>query len=75
MTNPREFLKGWVRDNVDATSYRNKAEARRLAYECRKASQEADLSWPSVIQAADGDVQGYVQNELDRLADQEAEHV
>jgi hypothetical protein len=75
MVNSREFLESWVRENVDATSYRNKAEGRRLTYECRKAAQEAGLSWPAVIQAASGDVQGYIQTELDRLADQEAEHV
>jgi hypothetical protein len=75
MTDPNEFLESWVRDRVKATPYRNKAEARRLTYECRKAADQADLSWPAVIRAAGGDVQGYVLNELDRLADKEAEHV
>ena len=37
MANPQAFLENWVRDSVQATPYRNKAEARRLAYECRKA--------------------------------------
>jgi hypothetical protein len=75
MTNPNEFLESWVRDSIHATPYRNKAEARRLAYEFRKASDKAGLSWPTVIKAAGGDVQGYILTELGRAADQEAEHV
>jgi hypothetical protein len=75
MANPREFLESWVRESVQATSYRNKAEARRIAYECRKAADRAHLSWPTVIKAAGGDVQGYVLTELNRAANQEAERV
>lgn len=75
MADPHEFLERWVRDSVEATRYRNKDEARRLAYECRRAAEEAGLSWFAVIKAAGGDVQGYVLNELSRAADQEAEHV
>jgi hypothetical protein len=75
MTNPQEFLESWVRENIDATPFRNKAEARRLAYECRKATEQAGLNWPSVIKAAGGDVEGYVRTKLDRVADQEAEHI
>ena len=75
MPNPQQFLETWVRKSVETSPYRNKAEARRLAYECRKASHDADLSWPSVIQAAGGDVQGYVMMKLERAADQEAEHI
>jgi hypothetical protein len=75
MTSPHQFLESWVRKNVETSPYRNKAEARRLAYECRKASQDADLSWPAVIQAAGGNVEGYVLTELERAADQEAEHI
>lgn len=75
MANPHEFLENWVRENVDATPYRNNAEARRLTYECRKAAARADLSWPEVIKAAGGDVQGYVQDALNHAADQEADHV
>jgi len=75
MADPHEFLKTWVRENVQATPHRNKAEARRLVYECRKAADRAELSWASVINAAGGDVQGYVLTELNRLADQEAERV
>lgn len=72
MTHPHEFLEDWVRENVHATRYRDKAEARRLAYECRKAAQEAGLSWFAVVKAAGGDVEGYVLTELNRAADQEA---
>jgi hypothetical protein len=75
MADPHEFLESWVRKNVQASSYRNKAEARRLAYECRKAADAADLDWFAIIKASGGDVQGYVLAELNRAADQEAEHV
>jgi hypothetical protein len=75
MATPHEFLENWVRDSVQATPYRNKAEARRLTYECRKAAQKADLNWHAVIKAAGGDVEGYIIAELDRVADREAEHV
>lgn len=75
MANPREFLENWVAENVDATHYRNKAEARRLAYECRKAVERSGLSWPAVIRASGGDVEGFILAQLSRVADQEAEHV
>jgi hypothetical protein len=66
MANPHEFLESWVRESVQATPYRNKAEARRLAYECRKAAKRADLSWFAVIKAAGGDVQGYILTKLNQ---------
>ena len=75
MANPHEFLENWLRENVDATPHRNNAEARRLTYECRKATAQAEFSWPEVIKAAGGDVQGYILAALDRAADQEADHV
>ena len=75
MADAHEFLKDWVRESVQTTPYRNKAEARRLAYECRKATASADLSWPAVIKAAGGDVESYVRAALNRAADEEAEHV
>jgi hypothetical protein len=73
MADPHEFLENWVRESVQATPHRNKAEARRLTYECRKAAEKADVSWFAVIQAAGGDVQSYVLTALNRAADQEAE--
>lgn len=73
MADPQEFLESWVRENVQATSYRDKAEARRLAYECRKAAEGAGLSWFAVARAAGGDVQSYVMSALSRAADREAE--
>ena len=75
MANPHEFLENWVRENVEASPHRNNAEARRLTYECRKATAQAGLSWPEVIRAGSGDVQGYIQNALSRAADREADHV
>jgi hypothetical protein len=60
MPNPREFLESWLRESVQGTPYRNKAEARRLAYECRKAAESADVNWFGVIMSAGGDVQGYI---------------
>jgi hypothetical protein len=69
MATPQEFLESWVRESVQATPYRNKAEARRLAYECRKAAEKADLRWFAVILAARGDVQNYILSALQR-ADQ-----
>ena len=75
MGNPQEFLESWVHENVQATPYRNKAEARRLAYECRKAAEWADLSWFAVIMAAGGDVQDYILTKLNHAADQETERV
>jgi len=75
MADPHEFLERWVRDSVKATPHRNKAEGRRLTYEFRKAVAAAGLSWPAVIQAADGDVEGYIRAALERAADREAEHV
>jgi len=75
MADPREFLARWVRDSVKATPHRNKAEARRLTYEFRKAVGAAGLNWSAVIQAAGGDIEGYIRAALDRAADQEAEHV
>jgi hypothetical protein len=75
MADPHEFLESWVHDNIRATRHRDKAEARRLAYECRKAAEKADVSWFAVIKAAGGDVQDYVQTQLNRAAEQEAEHV
>ena len=75
MADPREFLERWVRDSVQATPHRNKAEGRRLTYECRKAAAAAGANWSAVIQAADGDVEGYIRSALDRAADQEAEQI
>jgi hypothetical protein len=65
MANPQEFLESWVSESVQATSYRNRAEARRIAYECRKAAERADISWFGVIMAAVGDVQGYILTKLE----------
>jgi len=73
MVSPHEFLERWVRENVRATPHRDRAEARRLAYECRKAAEKADISWFAVARAAGGDVQGYVLTALNHAADQEAE--
>jgi hypothetical protein len=75
MANPQAFLENCVRESVQATPYRNKAEARRLAYECRKAAERADLGWFAVIMAAGGDVQGYILTKLNHVADQETERV
>ena len=69
MANPREFLENWVHESVQATRYRNKAEARRLAYECRKAAETADVNWFAVIMAAGGDVQGYILTRLNQQAE------
>jgi hypothetical protein len=68
MADPHEFLENWVRKSVQETPHRNKAEARRLAYECRKAAERADVGWFAVINAAGGDVQDYILNELNRAA-------
>jgi len=68
MANPHEFLENWVRESVQATSYRNRAEARRLAYECRKAAERADVSWFAIVNAAGGDVQDYILTKLNRAA-------
>ena len=68
MANPHEFLENWVRESVQATPYRNKAEARRLAYECRKAAERADVSWFALVNAAGGDVQDYILTKLNRAA-------
>jgi len=75
MANAREFLERWVREAVQATPYRNKAEGRRLTYECRKAATAAGANWSAVIQAASGDVERYILDALNRAADQEAEHI
>jgi hypothetical protein len=75
MADAREFFENWVHDNVQSTAYRNKAEARRLAYECRKATDKAGIDWSQVIKASGCDVEGYIQSELNRAADQEAEHI
>jgi hypothetical protein len=53
-----------IRESVQATPYQNKAEARRLAYERRKAAERADLSWFAVVMAAGGDVEDYILTEL-----------
>jgi hypothetical protein len=70
MANPREFLESWVRERVQAIRYRNKVEARRLAYECKKATESADLSRFAVVMAAGGDLQGCILTELDHAAEQ-----
>ena len=75
MANPREFLERWVREAVQATPYRNKAEGRRLTYECRKAATTAGANWSAVIQAASGNVVRYILDALNCAADQEAEHI
>lgn len=75
MASPHEFLESWVRESVEVTPDRNKAEARRLSYECRKAAEGADLSWFAVVRAAGGDVEGYVLAKLNGAAEQEAERV
>ncbi len=72
-TNAHEFLDRWLRDSVQETPYRNKAEARRLTYECRKATQSAGLAWPAVIQASGGDVEGYILAALHRAAEHDAQ--
>jgi hypothetical protein len=68
MAYPHEFLENWVRESVQATPYRNRAEARRLAYECRKAAERADVSWFAIVNAAGGDVQDYILTKLNRAA-------
>jgi hypothetical protein len=70
MANPQEFLHNWVRESVQTTPYRNKAEARRLAYECRKSAEKANVSWLAVIMAAGGDVQGYILTRLNQETEQ-----
>jgi hypothetical protein len=75
MVDTQKFLDDWVRDNVQSAAFRNKAEGRRLTYECRKATASAGLTWPSVIKAANGDIEGYILSALNRAADAEAEHV
>ena len=72
MAGSSEFLEIWVRKSIEATEYRNKAEARRLTYECRKAAEAAGLSWFAVVKAAGGDVQTYIFSELERAAEREA---
>ncbi|MBV9238097.1 MAG: hypothetical protein JOZ94_19850 [Xanthobacteraceae bacterium] len=72
MATPQAFLENWVRESVRATPYRNKAEARRLAYECRKAAERADLSWFAVVLAAGGDVQDYILTELNQQQNEPA---
>jgi len=47
----------------------------RWAYECRKVAERAGANWSAVIKAAGGDMEGYVMTELNRVANQEAEHV
>jgi hypothetical protein len=47
-------------------SYRNKAEARRLAYECRKATEGPMLAGLR-LSTASGDVQGYILTKLNPL--------
>jgi hypothetical protein len=63
------------RDSVQATPYRNKAEAMRWAHERWKVAERAGANWSAVIKAAGGDVEGYVMTELNRIANREAEHV
>jgi hypothetical protein len=68
MPDPHEFLENWVRESVQATPHRNKAEAKRLTYECRKAAEKAQVGWFAVARAAGGDVEGYVLTALNRAA-------
>ena len=75
MANPYEFLKSWLGENAHATAFRDKAEAKRLDHEIRKAAKEAGVSWFGIIKAAGGDLEGYILAELDRAADQKVERL
>jgi hypothetical protein len=70
-TNPWEFLQAWAGENVHATVYDDKAEARRLAFECREAAKAAGVSEYGVIKAAGGDLQGWLLIELNEAVDRE----
>ena len=75
MANPWEFLEKWVSNNVQATAYEDKAEAKRLAYECRKAAREAGVSENGVIKAAGGNLEGFMLTELNSAVNQEVERL
>jgi len=75
MADPWKFLEKWAQDNVRPTAFNDKSEAKRLAYECRKAAIAAGVSENGVIRAAGNNLEGFMLTELESAANQEVERL
>jgi hypothetical protein len=75
MANPYEFLRNWIRENVNVTAYDDEPTALYLARECLKAAKAAGFSGVRVIKAAGGNLAGYMFCELNSAANREVERL
>jgi hypothetical protein len=74
-SNPWTYLENWTKNNVRATGYNDKAEAERLAYECRRDAAKAGMSDRGVVKASGGNLERFMLCELDDSANSEVERL
>jgi hypothetical protein len=73
MSDASDFLKKWVRKNIQATTaaiHHDTLTAGRLAEECLWEAQGQDLSEAEVTDAAGGNLLTFMISELNRAAEQ-----
>jgi len=75
MANPYEFLRNWVREHVNATTYEDTAGAKSLASECLRDAKKAGISEAAVIKAAGGNLASFMLSELESAANSEVERL
>jgi hypothetical protein len=73
--NPFEFLQGWARENVNATSYGDDATAKHLAGECLRAAEKAGFGETSITKAAGGNLASYMRSESESAVSRELERL
>jgi hypothetical protein len=65
----QRFLLRWVFENVTTTTYGDVTGAISLAIQCLIEAAENEIDPEAIVQAADGDLRGYMVRILDRAAD------
>jgi hypothetical protein len=75
MANPYEFLRDWVREHVNATTYGDAAGAKILASECLRDAKKAGMNEAAVIKAAGGNLASFMLTELESAANSEVERL
>jgi hypothetical protein len=70
MTDPETFLQEWSQENVTATVYDDRATAEELSSECLLDARVQEISEAELVQAAGGDLVGYMLSALNRAVDE-----
>jgi hypothetical protein len=64
VSQPFNFLLGWIRDNMNPTVYDDKPGAEYLAEECLRDAKEAGVDEAELIKSARGDLTKFMLSEL-----------